>query len=174
MAMNHCGVLRKITGFLERQECGYWWRSTPRATSAPASVSAAMTALLASPFSPLCGEHAGAGEARGRLGQHAVGIDRVGDGRVDAALAQQPAARHPELEILAAVARRRVDEAGAGLVGDVVAVEHRHGEVVAERRQGMGQGEAGEVSAGLTSPTRSNASTRAALKTVAARLSASR
>ena len=23
MAMNHCGVLRKITGFLERQECGY-------------------------------------------------------------------------------------------------------------------------------------------------------
>ena len=53
MAMNHCGVLRKITGFLERQECGYWWRSTPRAISAPASVSAAMTALLASPFSPL-------------------------------------------------------------------------------------------------------------------------
>jgi hypothetical protein len=24
IAMNHCGVLRKITGFLERQECGYW------------------------------------------------------------------------------------------------------------------------------------------------------
>ena len=23
IAMNHCGVLRKITGFLERQECGY-------------------------------------------------------------------------------------------------------------------------------------------------------
>ncbi len=23
MAMNHCGVLRKMTGFLERQECGY-------------------------------------------------------------------------------------------------------------------------------------------------------
>jgi hypothetical protein len=22
MRMNHCGVLRKITGFLERQECG--------------------------------------------------------------------------------------------------------------------------------------------------------
>jgi hypothetical protein len=22
MAMNHCGVLRKITGFFERQECG--------------------------------------------------------------------------------------------------------------------------------------------------------
>src|ERR1700743_3686990 len=23
IAMNHCGVLRKITGFFERQECGY-------------------------------------------------------------------------------------------------------------------------------------------------------
>ena len=23
MAMNHCGVLRKITGFFERHECGY-------------------------------------------------------------------------------------------------------------------------------------------------------
>ena len=23
-AMNHCGVLRKMTGFFERQECGYW------------------------------------------------------------------------------------------------------------------------------------------------------
>src|SRR5712671_4198626 len=23
IAMNHCGVLRKITGFLERHECGY-------------------------------------------------------------------------------------------------------------------------------------------------------
>ena len=23
IAMNHCGVLRKITGFFERHECGY-------------------------------------------------------------------------------------------------------------------------------------------------------
>ena len=31
IAMNHCGVLRKITGFFERQECGYWCLSRPRA-----------------------------------------------------------------------------------------------------------------------------------------------
>ena len=36
MAMNHCGVLRKMTGFLERQECGYWCLRRPRAMSAPA------------------------------------------------------------------------------------------------------------------------------------------
>ena len=53
MAMNHCGVLRKITGFLERQECGYWCFSRPRAIRLPASASALMTASLASPFSPL-------------------------------------------------------------------------------------------------------------------------
>ena len=52
IAMNHCGVLRKITGFLERQECGYWCLSRPRAISMPASVRALMTASLASPFSP--------------------------------------------------------------------------------------------------------------------------
>ena len=50
--MNHCGVLRKITGFFERQLCGYWCLSFPRAISASASISALMTASLASPFSP--------------------------------------------------------------------------------------------------------------------------
>ena len=53
MWMNHCGVLRKITGFFERQECGYWCFRRPRATIMPASASASMTASLASPFSPL-------------------------------------------------------------------------------------------------------------------------
>ena len=52
IAMNHCGVLRKITGFFERQECGYWCLSRPRAISMPASISALMTASLALPFSP--------------------------------------------------------------------------------------------------------------------------
>jgi hypothetical protein len=53
MAMNHCGVLRKMIGFFDRHECGYWCLSLPRATSAPAATSALMTASLASPFSPL-------------------------------------------------------------------------------------------------------------------------
>ena len=52
IAMNHCGVLRKITGFLERQECGYWCLRRPRASSMPASIKALITASLASPFSP--------------------------------------------------------------------------------------------------------------------------
>ena len=38
---------------------------------------------------------------------------------------------HPGVEILAAVAGRGVHETGAGVVGDVVAGEHRHGELVA-------------------------------------------
>ena len=52
IAMNHCGVLRKMTGFFERHECGYWCLSLPRATSMPASIKALITASLASPFSP--------------------------------------------------------------------------------------------------------------------------
>jgi hypothetical protein len=51
--MNHCGVLRKITGFFERQECGYWCLRRPRAMMLPASAKALITASLASPFSPL-------------------------------------------------------------------------------------------------------------------------
>jgi hypothetical protein len=27
--MNHCGVLRKMIGFFERHECGYWCFSRP-------------------------------------------------------------------------------------------------------------------------------------------------
>ena len=51
--MNHCGVLRKMTGFFERQEWGYWCFSRPRAINAPAPVRAAIAALLAPPFLPL-------------------------------------------------------------------------------------------------------------------------
>src|SRR5580700_125678 len=52
IAMNHCGVLRKITGFFERQECGYWCLRRPRPISMPASIKALITASLASPLSP--------------------------------------------------------------------------------------------------------------------------
>jgi hypothetical protein len=34
---------------------------------------------------------------------------------------------HPDLEVVAAVAGRGVDEAGAGVVGHVIAIEQRHG-----------------------------------------------
>ena len=39
--------------------------------------------------------------------------------------------RGPDLEVLAAVAGRGVHEAGAGVVGDVIAGEQRHVEIVA-------------------------------------------
>ena len=79
-------------------------------------------------------EHALALEARRVLGQHAVGVDGERDRRVDAALLQLGAARHPDVVVVGAVAGRGVHEAGAGVVGDVIAVEQGHVEVVAERR----------------------------------------
>ncbi len=38
---------------------------------------------------------------------------------------------HPDAEVIEAVARRRVHEAGTGIVGDVLAIEQRHFELVA-------------------------------------------
>ena len=74
MAMNHCGVLRKITGFLERQECGYWCFKRPRATSMPASikrldhglVGIALFALVGDDALRLAGYRAGRSPAPGR------------------------------------------------------------------------------------------------------------
>ena len=34
-AMNHCDVARKITGLWQRQQCGYWWRTSRRCHSRP-------------------------------------------------------------------------------------------------------------------------------------------
>ena len=85
MAMNHCGVLRKITGFFERHECGYWCLSRPRAISMPASIRALMHGLVGVALLALVGEDALAGEAGRLLGEAAVVIDRVGDRGIDAA-----------------------------------------------------------------------------------------
>ena len=131
IAMNHCGVLRKMTGFLERQECGYWCLRRPRATSAPASIERLDHRLVGVALLALVGDDAPALEAGRLFGKRAVFVDGVGDARVDAALGEQPAVGHPELEVLAAVARRGVDEAGAGVVGDMIAVEQRDDEAVA-------------------------------------------
>ncbi len=89
-------------------------------------------------------EHALALEAGRVLGEDAVGIDGEGNGRVDAALFQLGAARHPDDVVVGAVARCSVHEAGARIVGDVIAVEQRHVEVVAERRKRMGDLQAAE------------------------------
>ena len=92
----------------------------------------------------LVGDHALALEAGRLVGEGAVLVDRVGDARVDAALGRSRRVGRPELEVLAAVARRGVDEAGSGVLGDVVAVEQRHDEAVAEAMQRMGADHRGQ------------------------------
>ena len=80
---------------------------------------------------PLIGQHVLAGEARRLLGEAAVGIDRVGNGRVDAARGKLARIAGPNIEVLAPVARRGMNEAGAGIVGDMVTGKQRHFKVVA-------------------------------------------
>ena len=138
MARNHCGVLRKISGFFERQLCGYWCLRRPRARSAPASSSALITASLAFPFSPLSVMTRSALEAGRFEGEGAVLVDRIGDARLDAAPGELAAVRRPELEVLPAVAGRSVDEARSRLVGDVVALEQRDDEAIAMGVERMG------------------------------------
>ena len=70
-------------------------------------------------------------EARRLRGERAVLVDGVGDGGVDAARFERARVGGPDLEVLAAVAGRGVDEAGAGVVGDVIAGEQRHVEIIA-------------------------------------------
>ena len=82
----------------------------------------------------LVGEHALAGEARRVIGEAAVGVDGVGDCGVDAARLELARIRRPDIEVFAAVTGRGVDEAGAGVVGDVIAGEQRHRETRTRRR----------------------------------------
>ena len=97
----------------------------------PASISALITASLASPFSPLSLMTRLPVKPGACLGEGAVLVDGVGDRGVDAARFQRARIRRPDVEVLAAVAGRGVHEAGAGVVGDVVAGEQRHVEIVA-------------------------------------------
>ena len=105
----------------------------------------------------LVGDDAPALEAGRVMREGAVRIDRVGDVGVDAALFQLAAMLHPEVEVLAAVAGRGVHEAGARLLGDVLAGKQRHVEVVAAGpawRSGCASTSVSKSSAG-TSETRS-------------------
>ncbi len=52
-------------------------------------------------------------EARRLLGEGAVFVDGIGNGRIDAARFQRRAIGGPDLKVLAAVARRGVNESGA-------------------------------------------------------------
>ncbi len=76
-------------------------------------------------------DHTSAGEAGRGFRESAVLIDGIGNCRVDSARFQTARIAGPDFEVLAAVARRGMNEAGTGIIGDVIAFEQRHGEVVA-------------------------------------------
>ena len=123
MAMNHCGVLRKITGFFERHECGILMLE-PSARDQHTGVDQGLDhRLVGIALLAFVGEHALAGKARRLFGEAAVGVDGVGNSRVDAARREFDRVGSPNIEILAAMAGRGVDEAGAGIFGDVIAGE---------------------------------------------------
>jgi hypothetical protein len=89
------------------------------------------------PLTPV-GEHAPAGEARRFAGESAVLVDGEGNGGVDTARLERRLVRHPDVEILAAVARRGVHKTGADVVGDVVAFEQGYSKLIAAAAQRMG------------------------------------
>ncbi len=65
----------------------------------------------------LVGDDALAFEARRILGEEAIGIDGEGDGTVHLL--------HPDIVVVGAMAGCGVHEAGAGVIGDVIAFEKR-------------------------------------------------
>ncbi len=70
-------------------------------------------------------------EARRILGIKAVIADRERDIRINAARFQLAGIIHPCFKVFTAMAWSRVHETRTGIVGDMIAVEHRHNEFVA-------------------------------------------
>src|SRR5262249_43419990 len=91
----------------------------------------------------LLGEHALSRKTRRRLGEGAVLVDGVGNRRVDAARGELCGIRSPNIEVLAAVAGRGVDESGAGVVADMIAGKNGNEKIVTHRLQGMDAPSAG-------------------------------
>ena len=116
IAMNHCGVARKMTGEWQRQQCGYVCWMVVRNHSRPRSASVASTTGLASKTFNAA-HHA---DVRVEAAVHA-------DRRVDV-----EAVLRAGDEVVRAVARRRVHRAGA-LVERHVLAEHGQRIALVER-----------------------------------------
>ncbi len=86
--------------------------------------------LVGVAFLALFGQDALAGKAGRLIGEAAVGIDGVGNVSVDAFGRQSGRIGCPYFEVLATMSRRRVNEAGARVVGDVIAGKERNEKVV--------------------------------------------
>src|SRR5215813_714583 len=91
----------------------------------------------------LLGEHALSRETRRRLGEGAVLVDGIGYRRVDAACGELCGIRSPNIEVLAAVTGRGVDESSAGVVADMIAGKNGNEKIVTHRLQGMDAAGAG-------------------------------
>src|SRR5271156_5439970 len=65
------------------------------------------------------------------ISEAAIGIDGVGNCRIDAARGEFARMGGPHLKIFAPMPRRRVDEPSAGIFGYMVTGEQRHLEIVA-------------------------------------------
>jgi hypothetical protein len=85
----------------------------------------------------LLGDDALAFKTRRIAGEAAIGIDGEGDGRIDPLVLEPAGILAPEVEVLAAMARRGVDEAGPGIDRDMLAGEERHGKVIPSIRERM-------------------------------------
>ena len=101
-------------------------------------------------------------EARGFARESAVFVDGVRNSRSIPRAARLARARRPELEVLSAVTGRSVDEAGSGVVGDVIAGEEGDVESVSAGQPVSGCRQQPTLEAGqVTALSRSNASTLA-------------
>ena len=104
IARNQFGVLRKITEVFERQLCGYWCFSFPRATSVTRLDKGVNDRLVGVASFAFVIDNALAFEARRLVGKRSVLIHGVGNTRIDASLLEQPRAGRPKLEVFAPVA----------------------------------------------------------------------
>src|SRR5262249_1533500 len=76
-------------------------------------------------------------KARSVIRERTVLVDGVGDRRIDAARLQFALMFHPNVEVLAAVTGRGVNEAGAGVIAHMIARKNGNEKIVAHRLQGM-------------------------------------
>src|ERR1700730_5098896 len=67
-------------------------------------------------------DDAAASKSRRFLGEETIVVDGAGNAGVEAFCFERGLVRHPNVEVVSAVARGSMDETGAGLVGDVIPV----------------------------------------------------
>jgi hypothetical protein len=102
--MNHCSVARKMTGFLQRQQCGYECVICSPAISAPRSRSSSTISGFA--LNTCMPAPADVGRELAAMIDRRVDVEAVADAGV---------------EVVGAVTRRGVHESRAGIERDVIA-----------------------------------------------------